>query len=234
VSYYRAYYTPSKPRDPKKQIEKLRKTNPDIQPVLIEGKLAETWWALSWNKNLEGYADYENRIGRGRSYIRQGCVLDLTIVPGLVNALIQGSRAKPYEVVVRIDPLSTKRWAKIVEQCSRRVGSLEELVSGAFPKELMELFSKRGDGLFPSPKEIRFSCSCPDRAYMCKHVAATLYGIGARFDSDPTLFFMLRDIDFSELLKKSLEDKMNSMLKNAGQVTGRVIKDADTFALFGV
>ena len=234
MSYYREYYTPSKPRDPLVQIEKLRKTDPGIQPVLIEGKLAKTWWAVSWNKNLEGYADYENRIGRGRSYIRQGCVLDLKIAPGQVNALIQGSRAKPYEVVVRIDPLSTEKWKKVVEQCSRRVGSLEELVSGAFPKELMELFSERGDGLFPSPREIRFSCTCPDRAYMCKHVAATLYGIGARFDSDPTLFFILRDIDFSALLKKSLEDKMSSMLKNAGQVTERVILDADTLALFGV
>ena len=231
---YNSYYKPSKPRDPSKQIEKLRKSNPGIQPIVIEGKLAKTWWALAWNKNLEGYADYSNRIERGRSYVRKGCVLDLSITSGQVNALVQGSRVKPYEVSVRIDPLSQKKWARVVRECSHRIGSLEELVSGSFPKELTELFVERGDGLFPSPKEIHFSCSCPDWASMCKHVAATLYGISARFDKDPTLFFVLRDIDFAKLIKKSVDDKMHSMLKNAGKVTSRVIQDADTMSLFGV
>jgi len=98
----------------------------------------------------------------------------------------------------------------------------------------MELFTKKGSGLFPLPKEIHFNCSCPDWAYMCKHVAATLYGIGVRFDKDPTLFFSLRDINFTELLKKSVAEKMNSMLKNADAVTKRVIRDMDTYELFGI
>jgi len=232
-SYY-GYYTPSKPRDPSQQLEKLRKKNPDIQPVVIGGKLAKSWWAMAWNRNLEGYADYSNRIERGRSYVRKGCVLDLRITPGEVYALVQGSRVKPYEVSIRIEPLSPKKWERIVRECSRRVGSLEDLVSGKFPKELEDLFAQRGEGLFPSPREIHFSCSCPDWASMCKHVAATLYGIGARFDDDPTLFFLLRGVDFAELIKKSVEDKMQSMLKNAGKLTDRVIQDADTVALFGV
>ena len=234
MSSYYGYYKPSKPRDPSQQLEKLRKKNPDIQPVVISGKLAKSWWASVWNKNLEGYADYSNRIERGRSYVRKGCVLDLRISPGEVRALVQGSRVKPYEVFIRIEPLSEKKWERIVKECSRRVGSLEELVSGKFPKELENLFAQRGEGLFPSPQEIRFGCTCPDWASMCKHVAATLYGIGARFDDDPTLFFLLRDVDFAELIKKSVEDKMQSMLKNAEKVTDRVIQDADTVALFGV
>jgi len=234
MSSYYGYYKPSKPRDPMQQLEKLRKKNPDIQPVVIDGKLAKSWWALAWNKNLEGYADYSNRIERGRSYVRKGCVLDLRITPGEVRALVQGSRVKPYEVFIRIEPLSTKKWERIVKECSRRVGSLDELISGRFPKDLEDLFAQRGEGLFPSPREIRFGCTCPDWASMCKHVAATLYGIGARFDDDPTLFFLLRDVDFAELIKKSVEDKMQSMLKNAGKVTDRVIQDADTAALFGV
>ena len=231
---YYGYYTPSKPRDPSQQLEKLRKKNPDIQPVVIGGKLAKSWWAMAWNRNLEGYADYSNRIERGRSYVRKGCVLDLRITPGEVYALVQGSRVKPYEVSIRIEPLSPKKWERIVRECSRRVGSLEDLVSGKFPKELEDLFAQRGEGLFPSPREIHFSCSCPDWASMCKHVAATLYGIGARFDDDPTLFFLLRGVDFAELIKKSVEDKMQNMLKNAGKLTDRVIQDADTVALFGV
>ena len=231
---YYSYKPKKSPPNPAKQIEKLRKKNPDIQPVVISGKLASSWWAVSWNRNLEGYADYSNRIGRGRSYVRDGYVLDLSISPGEVRSLVQGTRSAPYEIAVKIDPLPKKKWEAVVAQCSRKIGNLEDLISGKFPQELMELFTNRGDGLFPSPKEIHFSCSCPDWASMCKHVAATLYGIGIRFDSDPTLFFLLRDIDFAELLKKTVDEKMKSLLKNAGKATSRVMKDVDTYELFGV
>ena len=227
-------YKPRKPVDPAAQLAKLRKKNPDIKPVVIDGKLARTWWAQAWNRNLEGYADYSNRIGRGRSYVKSGAVLDLSIAPGKVKALVQGSQSKPYEVTVTIEPLKKKRWDAITQRCSRKIANLEELASGKFPMELMELFTDRGGGLFPSPKEIKFSCSCPDWASMCKHVAAVLYGIGARFDEDPTLFFQLRDIEFTALLKKSVEEKMSSMLKNAGKATPRTLSDVDFFELFGV
>ena len=231
---YYSYKPKKKPRDPNIQLAKLRKKNPDIQPVVAEGKLAKSWWAQAWNKNLEGYADYANRIGRGRSYVRSGNVLDLSIMSGEVRSLVQGTKVKPYEITIKINPLSRTKWDNIVKRCSRKIGNLEELASGKFPQELMDLFTNRGDGLFPSPDEIQFDCSCPDWASMCKHVAAALYGIGVRFDSDPTLFFVLRDIDFADLLKKSVDEKMNSMLKNAGKITGRVMSDADTFELFGV
>jgi len=216
-------------------LAKLRKKNPDMQPVVLEGKkLAQTWWAQAWNKNLESYADYENRIGRGRSYLRNGSVFDLAIAPGEVRALVQGSRSQPYQVLVKINPLSNRKWDAIVAQCSHKIGSLGELASGKFPQEFMELFTNKGDGLFPSPKEISFECSCPDWAAMCKHVAATLYGIGARFDNDPALFFLLRNIDFTELVKKSVDEKMKAMLSNADKITGRVMTGVDTYALFGV
>ena len=224
----------TKPKNPADQIAKLRKKNPDIRPVVIDGKLAGTWWAQAWNRNLESYADYSNRIGRGRSYVRSGAVLDLAIMPGEVQALVQGSRAKPYNISVKIEPLQKQRWREITQRCSRKIANLEELASGKFPTELMKLFTNKGDGLFPSPKEIEFNCSCPDWASMCKHVAAVLYGIGARLDEDPTLFFRLRDIEFAELLKKSVEEKMNNMLKNAGKATTRTMTDVDTLDLFGV
>lgn len=228
-------YKPKKAaRDPGASLEKLRKKNPDIQPVIIEGKMAKTWWAQAWNKNLESYADYSNRIGRGRSYVRGGYVLDLSITPGEVRALVQGSRVKPYETTIRIAPLPKSKWKAVTERCSHKIGSMEELASGRFPKEFMELFTDRDEGLFPSPREIQFDCSCPDWASMCKHVAAVLYGVGARLDSDPMMFFVLRSIDFSELIKKSTEEKMNSMLKNAGKDTERIMKNADIHDLFGV
>lgn len=232
-------YTPvaKKKADAEKTIAKLRKKNPNITPVIIDGKnIANTWWSISWNKNLESYADYSNRIERGRSYVRNGMVLDLQINTGVVNALVQGSGKSPYKVEIKIAKLSDSAWSKITSQCGSKISNMAELAEGKFPKEFEELFLRQGEGLFPTPKEIELSCSCPDWAYMCKHVAAALYGIGARFDSDPLLFFKLRGIQFEELLKKSVEDKIDNMLKNADKKSSRVIDDnaIDISALFGL
>lgn len=219
----------------KKSLEKLKKTNPDISPVIIEGRsIASKWWGKAWNKNLESYADYRNRIGRGRSYVKNGAVLDLKIKEGKVEAIVQGSRTKPYTVEIIIDKLNENKWKKLTEICNHRIDTMETLFSGKFPREFDEFFSDSKYGLFPSPKEIHFECNCPDSARMCKHVAAVLYGIGARLDEDPILFFKLRDIDFQELLKKSMEEKMQSMLKNADKKSERIIDDEDVFDLFGV
>lgn len=218
-----------------KQIEKLKKKNPNLAPIVIEGRtIARTWWGKAWNHNLELYADYSNRLARGRSYIRSGAVLDLQIDTGSVTALVQGSRRTPYTVQIRIDALSDGQLGSIAKLCDQRIADLEELVTGKFPKELQELFTVKGKGLFPANKEIHFDCTCPDWASMCKHVTAVLYGIGARFDGDPTLFFTLRNIDFGVLLKKTIDQKMESMLKNAGKTSSRVLTEPDVFALFGI
>jgi len=193
LSYYDEYprYESAAERKAKanKSLEKLKKKNPDIEPAIIEGRtLAKNWWGKSWNKNLESYADYSNRIARGKSYVQNNAVLDLKISKGIALAKVQGSRAKPYDVEITIDALDNKRWEQIVELCNRRIDSLEQLIEGKFPKELEIIFTDKKYGMFPSPQEIHFTCSCPDWAYMCKHVAAVLYGIGARLDKDPMLF----------------------------------------------
>ncbi len=218
-----------------KTLSKLKSKNADIQPVIIEGRiLAKTWWGKAWNKNLESYADYSNRIARGRTYVRSNAVLDLKITKGEVKALIQGSAAKPYRVTVTIDVLSKEKWNKVIELCNHRIASLEQLVEGKFPKELETLFLEKKYGLFPSPKEIHFDCSCPDWASMCKHVASVLYGIGARLDVNPLLFFELRSIDSTELVKKSMEKKLDNMLKNAGRKSARQIAEEDISEIFGI
>lgn len=217
-----------------KSLAKLKKKNPDIEPIIIEGRtLAKNWWGKSWNLNLESYADYTNRIDRGKSYVRSNMVLDLKITKGKVLAKVQGTRAKPYDVEVSIDALSSEKWEHITSLCNNRIDSLEQLVEGKFPQELEVLFKEKKYGLFPSPKEIHFDCSCPDWASMCKHVAATLYGIGTRLDSNPMLFFELRDIDSKELVRKSVEQKLDSMLKNAGKKSKREIADSDISEIFG-
>jgi len=196
--------------------------------------IARTWWGKSWNVNLERYADYSNRIGRGRSYVRNGAVLDFQIKSGEVKSLVQGTRSQPYSVVIKIKGISKSIWKDIKEACEGKLDSLSELLTGRFPKALGEVFMAQGTGLFPSPKEIDFSCSCPDWAYMCKHVAATLYGVGARLDEDPSLLFKLRKVKVGDLVTQTVEDKARKLLKKAKKKSARVIDDSDLASVFGI
>lgn len=218
-----------------KALKQLQKKRPDLCPVVLEGSaLARTWWGKSWNKNLERYADYRNRIGRGQSYVRHGAVLDLQIGAGTVTALVQGSSSRPYEVKIGIKAIGAPQWAAIRKQCDGRLKSLQDLLAGRFPRELNELFFGEGTGLFPLPKEISFGCSCPDWASMCKHVAAALYGIGARFDQDPSLFFALRGVETGDLVAGAIQDRTAELLAKADRKSARVIEDADLSDLFGL
>jgi uncharacterized Zn finger protein len=218
-----------------KKLKQLKKKMPDIKPVVIEGNaLARTWWGKSWNKNLERYADYINRIGRGRSYVRHGAVLDLKIDSGQVTALVQGSTSKPYEVVISIKGINQANWKEIKNQCEGQLKSLQDLLAGKFPKTLAEIFFNKENGLFPSPGAIKFDCSCPDWASMCKHVAAALYGIGARFDEDPSLFFKLRGVDTDDLIARAVKDKTGKLLAKTKNKSAKVLDDADLSGIFGI
>lgn len=215
--------------------KQLLKKNPKLHPVEIDGNaLATTWWGKSWNKNLERYADFENRIGRGRSYVRHGAVLDLQIAPGEVTALVQGSRSTPYEITIKIKKISSDNWQQLKVACAGKFGSLKALLAGKFAKDLEILFTEKGKGLFPTPGEIQFSCSCPDWASMCKHVAATLYGIGARLDQHPLLFFKLRNVAVEDLVSEAVAERSQDLLQKAKKKTGRVLEDVDLSDVFGI
>jgi len=241
MAYYGGYGFPryvsvaEKRARARRKLEELRKKHPDIRPIVIKGNtLVRTWWGRAWNGNLAKYADYANRVGRGRSYLRHGAVLDLQIKPGQVKALVQGSGESPYTVTIKIKPVSESIWKQIKTACEGQLASLQELLEGRFPKGLMELFTAKGSGLFPSPKEIDFHCSCPDWAYMCKHVAAVLYGIGTRLDEDPSLFFVLRKVKRDDLITQAIHEKSAKLLKQAKKKTSRVIDDADLGDVFGI
>jgi uncharacterized Zn finger protein len=241
MAYYNNYgYPPyvsvaEKRARARRKLEQLKKKHPGIRPVVIEGNtLVRTWWGKAWNGNLSKYADYANRVGRGRSYVRHGAVLDLQISPGQVKALVQGSQGSPYTVAIKIKPVSEPVWKQIKAACEGQLASLQELLEGRFPKGLMELFTAKDSGLFPSPKEIEFKCSCPDWAYMCKHVAAVLYGIGTRLDEDPSLFFVLRKVKMDDLITQAVREKSEKLLKQAKKKTSRVIDDADLGDVFGI
>ncbi len=184
---------------------KLAKGGRKLCPVEISGRtIANTFWGQAWCENLEGYSDYDNRLPRGRTYVRNGSVIDLQIERGLIKALVSGSEI--YHIKIEIKPLAAATWKAIKRDCGQSIDSLLDLLQGRFAKSTMERLCRPQDGLFPAPKEIKFQCSCPDSAYMCKHLAAVLYGVGSRLDNSPESLFTLRGVEHHELIAHALAD----------------------------
>jgi uncharacterized Zn finger protein len=181
------------------KLSQLEKKGVKVEGVRIHGtKIARTFWGQAWCDNLEAYSDYANRLPRGRTYVRTGSVVDLQVERGRVTAMVSGSEL--YKVEVSIQPLASTRWKPLVEASSGEMLSMVDLLGGTFSEQVMKRFCDRAGGLFPAPKEIRLKCSCPDWAEMCKHVAAALYGVGARLDARPELLFSLRGVDPLDLV----------------------------------
>ena len=219
-----------KRRQAQKTLAKLRKQGQSVAPVTIEGrKIAKSFWGQSWCANLERYSDYEYRLPRGRSYVRNGFVVDLQIAKGEITARVSGSDL--YNVKIAIAPVKAACWKSVCRDCAGTIDTLVELLQGRLAKGVMERVCREGDGLFPSPDEIKLSCSCPDWAGMCKHVAAALYGVGARLDEKPQLLFVLRGVDENELIASAGEDLSLSKTAPSG---ARVLNDSDVAALFGL
>ena len=185
-----------------RQISQLKKKGQLLDPITIEGrKIATTFWGKAWCDNLESYSDFANRLPRGRTYVRNGSVCDLQIEPGSVTALVCGSSL--YKIKIGIKPLDGKVWSAIKAECAGQIGSLIELLQGKFSTSVMQIITRLDGGLFPKPAEIDLDCSCPDWADMCKHVAAALYGVGARLDQNPELLFVLRKVDHLQLISQA-------------------------------
>ena len=191
-------------RKAQKKMESLRKKGVDIQPVEIEGrKIAATFWGEAWCDHLESFSDYENRLPRGRSYVRNGSVCHLAIGKGQIDAKVSGSEL--YDLQIKIKTLPAEKWAAVKERCAGQIGSLIELLQGRLSDHVMTVVTDRQQGLFPLPGEISLRCSCPDSARMCKHIAAVLYGVGARLDRKPELLFTLRGVNHNELIQADAE-----------------------------
>jgi uncharacterized Zn finger protein len=183
-------------------MAKLAKKGKVIQPVQIEGRtIARTFWGKAWCDNLESYMDYANRLPRGRTYVRNGSVVHLDIRPGEIEATVSGSQL--YQVRISIAAAAKAQWKKVCSECAGGIGSLVELLQGRFSNHVMGILTRKETGLFPTPAEIQLKCSCPDWATMCKHVAAVLYGVGARLDQRPDLLFTLRSVNHEELITRA-------------------------------
>ncbi len=213
-----------------RHVEKLKKKGQAITPVQIDGRaIAKTFWGKAWCDHLESYSDYANRLPRGRTYVRNGSVVDLQIAPGKVTAIVSGSEI--YHVNIAIKPLKTPRWSGIKTRCAGRISSVLELLQGRLDNAVMEVITARDEGLFPAPAEISLDCSCPDWADMCKHVAAVLYGVGARLDHEPELLFKLRQVDHLELIEEAVAAESLAPSADAGRKTLAETELADVFGI---
>jgi uncharacterized Zn finger protein len=186
-----------------REIAKRTKSGKAVAPVRIDGRaIATTFWGKAWCTNLEGYSDFANRLPRGRTYVRNGSVVDLAITKGKIKALVSGSEL--YEIEIDIAALPKSHWEALKKACAGRIGTLVELLQGKLSHAVMARVTDRAQGLFPKPYEIKMRCSCPDYAGMCKHIAATMYGVGNRLDASPELLFVLRGVDHRELIEQAI------------------------------
>ncbi len=213
-----------------REAAKLAKKGTPVSPVIIDGRvIAKTFWGKAWCDNLERYSDYSNRLPRGRTYVRNGSVVDLRIEPGTVAALVSGSSI--YKIEVKVAAVPQVRWHAVCADCAGAIDSLVELLQGRFSKAVMSRICQEKTGLFPSPSEITFKCSCPDWASMCKHVAAVLYGIGARLDEKPDLLFTLRQVNHQDLIAHA--GKGPSPAKKR-PTAAKVLDTGDLSEIFGI
>jgi uncharacterized Zn finger protein len=214
-----------------RELAKLRKKGRTLSPVVIDGrKIARTFWGMAWCENLERYSDFSNRLPRGRSYVRNGSVVDLRIEPGHVTALVSGSSV--YDVKITVQSLPGAHWNAIRRDCSGAIDSVIELLQGRLSQIVMTRLCQEKGGMFPAPKDIGFTCSCPDWASMCKHVAAVLYGIGARLDHRPELLFTLRKVDQQSLIASA--GSSLSRKKPTGSASTKVLVSDGLSEMFGI
>ena len=215
-----------KRRKAEKLVAQLRKKNPDIKPVCIEGKtLAKSFWGKAWCKQMDLMADHDNRLPRGRSYARNGAICHLEIRRGEVEAWVSGTQM--YTVRIHIKPLSPAHWKSIQAACRGKIATLLDLLRGKLSKEVMTVVSDPETGIFPKPGEISYDCSCPDWAHLCKHVAAVFYGVGSRLDEEPELLFLLRHVDPVELFSLDVAAPAATNAESP-------LRDADLGSLFGI
>lgn len=210
-------------------LQALRKNGIAIEPIAIHGqKIARSFWGVAWCRHIEGFSDHANRLPRGRTYVRNGAVGHLAISRGTITAV--GSGSALYHITITIDPLPGRRWQHLIAQCTGEIGSLLELLEGPFSDRVMTIVTDRAHGLFPEPADTHFSCSCPDGAVMCKHIAAVLYGVGARLDERRELLFVLRGVDHDALITAGIDAA--ALPRRGG--TRRRLATTDLARVFGV
>jgi uncharacterized Zn finger protein len=210
--------------------KQAKRAGREPEPVHILGRgIATTFWGQSWCKNLESYSDISNRLPRGKTYARNGSVVDLVVTRGRVEAVVAGSMV--YDIAFAISPIAPEKWRAIKRDCATSIGSLIDLLSGRLADDVMKRLVKPGEGMFPSPREINVKCSCPDGARICKHIAAVFYGIGHRLDSKPDLLFLLRGVDQTDLVAAATKESVSRAVRG---MSAHALADDDLSEIFGI
>ena len=214
--YYDHYFKPSRPRTPKGGIKAQSK----------QGSFGESWWAKRWIEVLESF-NIGARLGRGRSYARRGQVTAIDLGKGIVKAKVQGSRPKPYEVIIKVATLSKETWRKLAHTFCKETLFSAKLLAGEMPKNIEDVFKAAGLSLFPQKsKDLQTECSCPDWSNPCKHIAAVYYLLGEEFDRDPFLIFTLRGMSREELVELMGNRAVANEKKKQGKVPCEPERDA--------
>jgi uncharacterized Zn finger protein len=214
----------------KQTATRLQTDGLDLEPVRATTRgVASSFWGKAWCQNLDRYSDYDGRLPRGRTYLRSGCVIDLKIQPERIEAKVQGDYL--YEIVIRLSKLEADQWQILRDDCRNQIDSVLDLLQGRLSDSVMEVVINPNRGLFPQYSEIKFSCTCLDFADMCKHVAAVLYGVGVRLDTQPELLFRLRGVDHFELVTTAATSGLE---KNVGVAEDEILGTQDLGRLFGI
>jgi len=217
-------------RAKERAVKQAKRAGRTPEPVRMSGRdIATTFWGQSWCKNLENYSDISNRLPRGKTYARNGSVVDLAVSRGRVEAIVAGSMA--YDIAIAISPITPGKWRAIKRDCATSIGSLIDLLSGQLADDVMERLVRPGDGMFPSPREINVTCSCPDGARICKHIAAVFYGIGHRLDTKPELLFLLRGVDQTDLVAAATKASVSQAVRGT---SAHALAEDDLSAIFGI
>ena len=172
-----------------------------IQTRSQRGEFAKNWWARRWLETLERLMQGV-RLSRGQYYARMGQIVSLEEIKGGVLARVQGSRPKPYRVTIQLAPFNIKQWEKVFDLLSEKSIYMAKLLVGEMPQDIESVFNQAGVSLFPEhAADLQMKCTCPDKITPCKHVAATHYILGDRFDEDPFLIFRMRGRSQEQILE---------------------------------
>ena len=181
MSGYWGYYRSGTPKTVENGIKAKSK----------RGAIGERWWSKRWVALLESF-NIGARLGRGRTYARKGQVISIDILKGLVKAEVQGVQSEPYKIEIKLKLISDDDWEKVIDLMASKAIFAAKLLSGEMPAEIEAAFAEADVSLFPSKKDLKTNCSCPDWSNPCKHIAAVYYLLAERFDEDPFLIFKLR------------------------------------------
>lgn len=216
-----------------KKIARRRQEGEPLQSLLPNAKrdLCTTFWGQAWNRHLVAHAQYQGAMSPARTALRRGQVMDLQITPGEARSVV--AHHDLWEVHIHIKPLDEETWSELKTACAGKIGSLLELLDGKLSDEVMREVTHTEHGLFPSPGEIRCRCTCEDESDLCRHSAATLYGVGVKLDESPALLFELRQVNPAEL-SAAVTSSMGEWDLPDFAINAEDLPMGDLSALFGI